>query len=486
MNTIQADVLIIGGGSAGMSAFRAARKATDNVYVVEDYHFGTTCARVGCMPSKLLIAAAEAAYQPKHTAQFGVHVDGEVRVNGTEVMARVRSERDRFVGFVLEDVEAWPADKRIMGRATFQDAHTVLVSNQAGEQTQITAQRIVIATGSRPTLLPEWQALGDRLIINDDIFAWETLPKSVAVFGTGVIGLELGQALTRLGVKVKLFGRGNRIGGISDPSVSAQAVDIFQQELDVHLDTKTSVRLNDAGQVEVSYERQGEQGVFEAEYLLAAIGRTPNTDNLGLENLPELKQDKRGVPIADRHTMQTSIPHLFIAGDASNQMPLLHEASDQGVIAGKNAGTYPEINRGLRRSHIGVIFSDPQIMSVGHRWIELADLYPDCGCFAEGEVSFHNQGRSRVMGVNRGMLRVYAEQGSGRFLGAEMIGPAAEHIAHLLAWAHQQKMTVAEMLDMPFYHPVIEEGVRTALRAVNAKLKLTADLEAECAACPGM
>ena len=486
MNTIQADVLIIGGGSAGMSAFRAARKATDNVYVVEDYHFGTTCARVGCMPSKLLIAAAEAAYQPKHTAQFGVHVDGEVRVNGTEVMARVRSERDRFVGFVLEDVEAWPADKRIMGRATFQDAHTVLVSNQAGEQTQITAQRIVIATGSRPTLLPEWQALGDRLIINDDIFAWETLPKSVAVFGTGVIGLELGQALTRLGVKVKLFGRGNRIGGISDPSVSAQAVSIFQQELDVHLDTKTSVRLNDAGQVEVSYERQGEQGVFEAEYLLAAIGRTPNTDNLGLEHLPELKLDKRGVPIADRHTMQTSIPHLFIAGDASNQMPLLHEASDQGVIAGKNAGTYPEINRGLRRSHIGVIFSDPQIMSVGHRWIELADLYPDCGCFAEGEVSFHNQGRSRVMGVNRGMLRVYAEQGSGRFLGAEMIGPAAEHIAHLLAWAHQQKMTVAEMLDMPFYHPVIEEGVRTALRDVNAKLQLSADLEAECATCPGM
>ena len=486
MNTIQADVLIIGGGSAGMSAFRAARKATDNVYVVEDYHFGTTCARVGCMPSKLLIAAAEAAYQPKHTAQFGVHVDGDVRVNGTEVMARVRSERDRFVGFVLEDVEAWPADKRIMGRATFQDAHTVLVSNQAGEQTQITAQRIVIATGSRPTLLPEWQALGDRLIINDDIFAWDTLPKSVAVFGTGVIGLELGQALTRLGVKVKLFGRGNRIGGISDPSVSAQAVDIFQQELDVHLDTKTSVRLNDAGQVEVSYERQGEQGVFEAEYLLAAIGRTPNTDNLGLEHLPELKLDKRGVPIADRHTMQTSIPHLFIAGDASNQMPLLHEASDQGVIAGKNAGTYPEINRGLRRSHIGVIFSDPQIISVGHRWIELADLYPDCGCFAEGEVSFHNQGRSRVMGVNRGMLRVYAEQGSGRFLGAEMIGPAAEHIAHLLAWAHQQKMTVAEMLDMPFYHPVIEEGVRTALRTVNAKLKLTADLEAECATSPGM
>ena len=486
MNKIQADVLVIGGGSAGMGAFRAARKATDNVYIAEDYKFGTTCARVGCMPSKLLIAAAEAAHHAKHTAQFGVHIDCDVRVDGKQVMDRVRAERDRFVGFVVEDVEAWPADKRLLGRAKFKDAHTVIVTNQAGEQTQVSAKRIVIATGSRPVVLPEWQALGERLIINDDVFSWETLPKSVAVFGSGVIGLELGQALARLGVKVHVFGRGNTIGGISDPTVSAKALEIFQQELDMHLDANTRVSLNAAGNVEVAYKQNGEQGVFEAEYLLAAIGRKPNIDNIGLENLPELKLNKRGVPVADRHTMQTSIPHLFIAGDASNQLPLLHEASDQGVIAGKNAGTYPEIDRGLRRSAIGVIFSDPQIMSVGHRWIELADLYPDCGCFAEGEVSFHNQGRSRVMGVNRGMLRVYAEQGSGRFLGAEMIGPAAEHIAHLLAWAHQQKMTVAEMLDMPFYHPVIEEGVRTALRDVNAKLQLSADLEAECAACPGM
>ena len=192
MNKIQADVLVIGGGSAGMGAFRAARKATDNVYIVEDYKFGTTCARVGCMPSKLLIAAAEAAHHAKHTAQFGVHMDCDVRVDGKEVMDRVRAERDRFVGFVVEDVEAWPADKRLLGRAKFKDAHTVIVTNQEGEQTQVNAKRIVIATGSRPIVLPEWQTLGERLIINDDVFSWETLPKSVAVFGSGVIGLELG------------------------------------------------------------------------------------------------------------------------------------------------------------------------------------------------------------------------------------------------------------------------------------------------------
>ncbi|EPS5444748.1 FAD-dependent oxidoreductase [Serratia marcescens] len=108
-----------------------------------------------------------------------------------------------------------------------------------------------------------------------------------------------------------------------------------------------------------------------------------------------------------------------------------------------------------------------------------------CGCFEVGQVSFENQGRSRVMLRNKGILHVYGEQGTGRFLGAEMIGPDAEHIAHLLAWAHQQQMTVDQMLDMPFYHPVIEEGLRTALRDLQAKLKLgTAEIE-RCQRCPG-
>lgn len=477
MKQIQADIVILGGGSAGMGAFRSARKSIDSVYIVEDYKFGTTCARVGCMPSKLLIAAAEAAHHPKHTAQFGVHVEGDIRVDGKAVMDRVRSERDRFVGFVVEDVNEWPEDKRILGKAHFIDANTIVVTNNEGEQTQITAKRVVIATGSRPIVLPQWEALGERLIINDDVFSWETLPKSVAVFGSGVIGLELGQALARLGVDVHVFGLGNVIGGVSDPKVADKTLEIFHQELTMHLNATTKVALNAAGNVVVSYEQDGETGEFEAEYLLASIGRKPNTDNIGLENVTGLELDARGVPVANRLTMQTNVPHIFIAGDASNQLPLLHEASDQGVIAGTNAGTFPEISEGLRRSAIGVVFSDPQIMSIGLKYAQVAAQYEE-GEFVVGEVSFHNQGRSRVMGVNRGMMRVYAEQGTGLFLGAEMVGPAAEHIAHLLAWAHQQQMTVPAMLDMPFYHPVIEEGVRTALRDVNAKLVLVAQEEA--------
>lgn len=466
MKKIQADIVVIGGGTAGMGAFRNARLHSDNVYLIENNVFGTTCARVGCMPSKLLIAAAEARHHALHTDPFGVHLDKDsIVVNGEEVMRRVKSERDRFVGFVVTDVEEWPADKRIMGSAKFIDEHTV----QIDDHIQIAAKSFVIATGSRPVILPQWQSLGDRLIINDDVFSWDTLPKRVAVFGPGVIGLELGQALHRLGVKVEIFGLGGIIGGISDPVVSDEAKAVFGEELKLHLDAKTEVKLDADGNVEVHWEQDGEKGVFVAEYMLAAVGRRPNVDNIGLENI-NIDKDARGVPVADPLTMQTSIPHIFIAGDASNQLPLLHEAADQGKIAGDNAGRYPNIGSGLRRSTIGVVFTSPQIGFVGLKYAQVAAQY-QADEFVIGEVSFKNQGRSRVMLVNKGHMCLYAEKATGRFIGAEIVGPAAEHLAHLLAWAHQMKMTVPQMLDMPFYHPVIEEGLRTALRDADAKLK---------------
>ncbi|HFA4459214.1 TPA: dihydrolipoyl dehydrogenase [Neisseria gonorrhoeae] len=466
MKKIQADIVVIGGGTAGMGAFRNARLHSDNVYLIENNVFGTTCARVGCMPSKLLIAVAEARHHALHTDPFGVHLDKDsIVVNGEEVMRRVKSERDRFVGFVVTDVEEWPADKRIMGSAKFIDEHTV----QIDDHIQIAAKSFVIATGSRPVILPQWQSLGDRLIINDDVFSWDTLPKRVAVFGPGVIGLELGQALHRLGVKVEIFGLGGIIGGISDPVVSDEAKAVFGEELKLHLDAKTEVKLDADGNVEVHWEQDGEKGVFVAEYMLAAVGRRPNVDNIGLENI-NIDKDARGVPVADPLTMQTSIPHIFIAGDASNQLPLLHEAADQGKIAGDNAGRYPNIGSGLRRSTIGVVFTSPQIGFVGLKYAQVAAQY-QTDEFVIGEVSFKNQGRSRVMLVNKGHMRLYAEKATGRFIGAEIVGPAAEHLAHLLAWAHQMKMTVPQMLDMPFYHPVIEEGLRTALRDADAKLK---------------
>ena len=454
------DVAVVGAGTAGLAAYRAARAAGANAVIVEGGAYGTTCARVGCMPSKLLIAAAEAAHAVHRAPGFGVHVDGALRVDGREVMARVRRERDRFVGFVLAGVDAIPEGDRIRGKARLVDAHTLDIDGRT-----LSARAVVIATGSRPSIPPMLRALGDRLVVNDDIFDWQDLPRSVAVFGPGVIGLELGQALARLGVRVVVLGRGGRVGPISDPAVRAAAVKAFGQEFTLDPDAHVTRVERSGDQVEIDYRGPDGQARTERfDYVLAATGRTPNVDALGLDKLA-LELDSRGVPPFDRLTLQVGAHPLFIAGDAADDAPLLHEAADEGRIAGANAATYPRVKPGLRRAPLGIVFTDPQIAIVGGGFSSI-----HAPALAAGEASFEDQGRSRVMLRNRGLLRVYADPSNGRFLGAEMAGPDAEHIGHLLAWALQAGMTVAQMLDMPFYHPVVEEGLRTALRDLQAKV----------------
>jgi dihydrolipoamide dehydrogenase len=454
------DVAVIGAGSAGLGAYRAALEWTPNVVMIEGGPYGTTCARVGCMPSKLLIAAAEAAHASEQAPEFGVNT-GAVMVDGIAVMDRVRRERDRFVGFVVDSVHSIPAEHKLVGNATFIDDNTLDV----GGHTRVKSKRIVIATGSSPAWPKHFEAAGDRLIVNDDIFDWQDLPESAAVFGPGVIGLELGQALHRLGVRVHMFGIDSIVGPLTDPEVRAYAEQTFADEffLDADANVRSIVR-SDEG-VTIGYlDAHGETRAIKVDYLVAATGRRPNVYGLGLENT-SLPLDARGVPVVNEKTMQIGDTHVFLAGDATNTKPLLHEASDEGRIAGRNAGRFPIVEDGFRRSPLSVVFSDPQIAMIGSTFMELERRN-----IVVGGVSFENQGRSRVMLRNKGLLRVYADANTGRFLGAEMIGPSAEHIGHLLAWAHQQQLTIKDMLSMPFYHPVVEEGLRTALRDACSQL----------------
>jgi dihydrolipoamide dehydrogenase len=469
INSLNVDVAVIGAGTAGLAAYRAARAAGARAVVIEGGAYGTTCARVGCMPSKLLIAAAEAAHAIDKAPGFGVHVDAPVRIDGRAVMARLRRERDRFVGFVLKGVDSIPEGDRIQGYARFADANTLEVSNGP----TIHARSVVIATGSRPMIPPMLAALGDRLVVNDDVFEWEDLPESVAVFGPGVIGLELGQALGRLGVRVVVLGRGGRVGPITDPYVHRAAVAAFGAEFPLDPDAHVSrvERVGDA--VEIDYTGpDGKPRCERFDYVLAATGRTPNVDALALGNAG-IGLDAKGVPVFDPFTLQAGASAVFIAGDANNDVPLLHEAADEGRIAGDNAAKFPRVTPGARRVPLGIVFTDPQIAIVGRGFAHLKTH-----ALATGEVSFEDQGRARVMLRNRGHLRVYGDPATGRFLGAEMVGPDAEHIGHLLAWALQSGMTVERMLEMPFYHPVVEEGLRTALRELDARIRESAQAAA--------
>ena len=469
MKTFNVDVVVIGAGTAGMTAYRELKKHGKNVVLIEGGNYGTTCARVGCMPSKLLIAAADAAHQMTSAPAMGVRAEN-IHIDGKAVMRRVQQERDRFVNFVVEDVQGFDYDDRVQGYARFIDKNTL----QVDEHTTIKTQATIIATGSSPFIPDMFQALGDRLVINDDIFDWDDLPESVAVFGAGVIGLELGQALAHLGVRVQLFSKGGRIANLSDPEITAVAKTHFSSQFPFHPDVEIKSVTRQGEQVEVRFNKQGKEQRESFDYALVATGRRPNVDKLNLEVLG-LDLDKTGLPPFDSDSLQVDKYPIFLAGDVNHQRPLLHEAVDEGKIAAFNAAFHPYTRPAKRRSPLSIVFTQPQIATVGSRFVDLPPV-----CTAVGEVSFENQGRSRVILQNVGKLRIYADYQKGLLLGAEMFGPRTEHLAHLLAWAHQQNMTIAQMLEMPFYHPVIEEGLRTALRKTAQAIRQGPPNHADC------
>ena len=203
MANLSCDVAIIGAGTAGLAAERAARKGGAKTLLIDDRFAGTTCASVGCMPSKLLIAAANAAFNARRASLFGIQT--QTSVDDRAVMARVRKERDKFVAATLRSIERIPDGIRLQQRARFTSRNTL----ELADGTNVSAKAIVVATGSRPSVPEPFQKLGDIVLTNDTIFELSSLPMSIAVVGAGPLGLELAQALTRLESKRRCSIRAN-------------------------------------------------------------------------------------------------------------------------------------------------------------------------------------------------------------------------------------------------------------------------------------
>lgn len=448
------DVIIIGAGSAGLSALREVRKHTDNFIVINDGPWGTTCARVGCMPSKLLIEAANAFHRRVSFNEFGITGADQLRLDDKQVMQRLRRLRDNFVSSTLRATNEL-GERAISGRARILSPDQVVVNGE-----KFNAHKIIIATGSRPIIPANWPELGKRLLTTDTLFELDTLPKNIAVIGMGAVGLEMAQALSRLGVYVTGFGSRDSVGGISDPFINQKAVELLKKEFPLYLGERASVAINPDNH---SISVRTENVEVKVDSILAALGRQPNIDDIGLDTLG-VSLDERGMPSINPATLQIEDLPIFLVGDANRRFPLLHEAADDGHIAGLNA-TMDKLTCFERRVPLAIIFTDPNIAVVGQSF---HSLKPEN--IVMGEVSFSNQGRARSAQSNYGALRIYAAANSGQLLGAEMCAPAGEHFAHLLALAISQSLNVWDLLRMPFYHPVLEEGLRTALRSLSAKL----------------
>ena len=424
--TYDTDVAIIGAGSAGLAALAEVQKTTDRVTLIEAGPLGTMCARTGCMPSKALLEWTRDPAGPAHQSPF----------------ARTRELRDYFVAAAVRQTEA-RATHLVREKATFISPHQLRIGGRT-----LSARAIIIATGSTPIFPEAWRTLGDRVLTTDTFFEQPAPPKSCAVIGTGPIGLELGQALRRLGVEVTVYGRDRLVAGLSDQAVSEAAIGLFERDLKLQFGAAVG-----PDNIDPACER-----------ILLCVGRRPNVADLGLENLG-VALGPDGVPEFDPVTRRVGQTSIFIAGDVAGDRPIQHEAVYQGRTAGFHA-TRGGPNPYAPYPRFHVAFTRPNIAVVGETGACVDDAR-----VVTGHVDYADQGRARVMGAAGGLLRVYADRADGRLRGAEMVCPAGEHLAHLLVLAITHRMTVDDVLKMPFYHPTLEEGLRTALVRLRNKIK---------------
>lgn len=440
------EVAIIGAGSAGLYALSQVKKETDDFILINEGPYGTTCARVGCMPSKSLIRIAEYYHEREYFEKSGIRNSDKLSVCIPDVLKRVRKHRDILVSGNIKNITRL-GDKVLSGRAEFINTNTLKV----GED-EVVAKKIIIATGSTPVFDPKWDAFKEHVLTTDELFEQEDLPATLGVLGLGVIGLELGQALSRLGIKVTAVHSKEFIGGLSDPKVNENMLGLCEKEFDIRLGAGRAILSQADDKIKISNNKNE----VLVDKVLLAIGRKPNLGSLKLENLG-IDLDKRGMPNFDPQTMQIEDLPIYIAGDVNADRPLLHEAADEGRIAGYNV--LKSQKRFKRKVPLTIVFTDPNIALIGKDYKEIKD---DANVVT-ATYDFKQQGRAFLINKNAGLVHLYVQKSDGKLLGAQMIAPGGEHLAHHLAWAMEHELTIYDMLQLPFYHPTLEEGLYSLL-----------------------
>lgn len=448
------DVLVVGGGTAGMTAARAAAAEGARVALVErDAHLGGECTHVGCVPSKALIEVARLVHALRGGARWGIRADG-FRVDLPAVMEHVRSvvaevaRDERPEGFTAAGITLLHGSLRFLG------PHSASI---AGVEHGFA--RAVVATGSAPAIPVGIGLEGVAHLTNETVFALTTLPERLLVLGGGAIGLELGQAFSRLGSAVTVVDEAERVLPREAAEVSALVAEAMRDEgLDLRLRAPVDgVRHEGA---DVVLRRAGGDEV-RADAILVATGRRPRVADLGLEELG-VEHGPGGVRVDAR--MRTSAKHVFAAGDVTGGLLFTHVAADEGRVAGRNAaGARARVDR---RVVPWVTFVDPEVARVGltedearrrHRGVEVV-RFP-----------MERVDRARMLGVPRGVVTLITaarplvgRMGGGRVVGAHIVGPHAGEMIQEIALAMRTNAFAGRLAQTIHAYPTVAMGVQQA------------------------
>lgn len=448
MQAISVDIAIIGAGTAGISAFNALKHSGKSLLLIDKGPLGTTCARVGCMPSKAVLYAGKRWKTAKSIGgDVSLPQDGPQRLWQQAIQTR-----DALTEGAAKRTQINAGEHLLMGNAQFVAPQLL----QVGEQL-VQASAFIVATGSTPFIPAAFANLTSHVLTTDSLFELESLPASIGIIGLGAIGLELGLALARLDVEVIATGHNDKIAGIADPEIHARVLSHFGQELPMWRGEAVKASLQGA---QVHLQSGSHKATVDK--LLVVAGRTPNIQGLHLD-AAGLPMDSYGRLQIDPQSMRASDLPIFFAGDVQADRPLLHEASFEGIAAAKAALAHLNAQEGIPRSRqvpLSILFSDPDVCHVGMGYAQAMECQAIIGR-ADGQ----GNGRSKVMEATDNLLHIYAHPQTGRLLGASIFLTHGESLAHLIAWAIQSEQTVQELLDMPFYHPTIEEMLQSALKS---------------------
>ncbi len=443
-------IAVLGAGPGGYVAALKAAQWGASVALVEKEHLGGTCLNYGCIPSKTILASAELMHHVQHAAEMGIEVPAGTAVN----WARIQSRKDKVLQTLRTGIKGLLGARKVTvyhGRGSIAGPGKVVVAKTAGAPEEFTADKLILATGSVPSRIPGWPTDASIVCTSDEALHWKTLPKRLLIVGGGVIGCEFACMMQPLGVEVTVVEMLPQLLPNLDAQIAQVLTNILTARgIKVFTGVKIeSLTLGGSGAI----ARLGTGESIDAERVLVATGRRPNTAELGLDTIG-LATDRGFVRVNDR--METPVKGYYCIGDANGRCLLAHAASAHGVVAAENAlGHGQEFHAPIPNA----VYTFPEVGSVG---LTAEEARAQGMPVSVGTFPLSHLGKALAVHANEGLVKVVRHRETGQLLGVHMIGHnVTECIAAAGALLHQ-KASVQDVAETVFAHPTISESIKEA------------------------
>lgn len=455
--SLQFDDVIVGVGQAGPSLASRLAKAGRKIAVVERKLFGGTCVNTGCTPTKTMIASAEVAQRARDAARYGVHVSGDVKVS----LAEVKKRADEIVMKSRNGLESMLTSLEnctvLRGTATFISDHKMRISGKDGDQ-EIEAERFFLNVGGRAAV-PDMPGVKEvPFLTNTSLLQLETLPEHLIVVGGGYIGLEFAQMFHRFGSKVSVVEMGPRLASHEDPDVSDAIAELFRKEgIDLRLDAKCIAFSHSDKHVCVHMEcAEGDPEVV-GSHILLAVGRVPNTDDLGLQ-AAGVETDKRGF-ITVNDELQSSAPHIWALGDCNGRGAFTHTSYNDYEIVAANL-LDGEHRRVSDRIQCHALYTDPPLAQVGMNETEVRKSGKKALIATRPMTKVS---RAVEKGESFGFMKALVDAETKQILGASIFGTGGDEVIHSILDLMYAKAPYTTLTHAVHIHPTVSELIPTML-----------------------